>query len=107
LQGTGAGDRRRDAFFVSCNGLDYIEASRRTRKLKSFIPAAQQGRRPATREAEMRAVVPLMVQVAAGAEVMETGAGTSVPSRGTRADASFGERTLDPLQVRADALLSY
>lgn len=30
------------AFFVSCAGLDQIEASRRTRRLKSFIPAAQQ-----------------------------------------------------------------
>ena len=30
------------AFFVSCDGLDHLEAHRRTRKLKSFVPAAQQ-----------------------------------------------------------------
>ncbi len=30
------------AFFVSCDGLDQVEAHRRTRKLKSFVPAAQQ-----------------------------------------------------------------
>ncbi|HQJ88389.1 MAG TPA: hypothetical protein PLY91_07605 [Methanoregulaceae archaeon] len=30
------------AYFVSCDGLDPVEAHRRTRKLKSFVPAAQQ-----------------------------------------------------------------
>ncbi len=30
------------AFFVSCDGLDHLEAHRRTRKLKSFVPMAQQ-----------------------------------------------------------------
>ena len=30
------------AFFVSCDGLDHLEAHHRTRKLKSFVPAAQQ-----------------------------------------------------------------
>lgn len=30
------------AYFVSCDGLEHLEAHRRTRKLKSFVPAAQQ-----------------------------------------------------------------
>ncbi len=30
------------AYFVSCDGLDHVEAHRRTRKLKSFVPAEQQ-----------------------------------------------------------------
>ena len=30
------------AYLVSCAGLDHVEAHRRTRKLKSFVPAAQQ-----------------------------------------------------------------
>ena len=30
------------AFFVTCDGLDHLEAPRRTRKVKSFVPAAQQ-----------------------------------------------------------------
>lgn len=30
------------AYFVGCDGLDPVEAHRRTRKLKSFVPAAQQ-----------------------------------------------------------------